>query len=202
MKIYKIARLSAFLFVFLVLFLGNKTTAEASYNKDVETIIGEYFSDTSDLVSMLEIARCESNLRQFTDAGNVLRGHGTVGVFQIHEVSHLNKATSLGFDLKTIKGNVAYTRYIYDKEGLFPWRFSGYCWEEPARIKKIEAKAETAALLKGSENIEDRKKPEEKSSFVALAIENTDTKQIIKLKQQINLLINLLALIQEQNKTA
>jgi len=73
---------------------------------------------------MIDIARCESKFRQFTDAGNVLRGGAggeMVGVFQFFERIHSTAATNLGFDLLSVDGNIGYARQLYGQAGSGPW---------------------------------------------------------------------------------
>jgi hypothetical protein len=80
---------------------------------------------------MTDIARCESKFRQYTDAGNPLRGGlggAMIGVFQIHETVHRTFAKSLGMDIDTLDGNLAYAKYLYDREGTNPWISSFGCW--------------------------------------------------------------------------
>ena len=80
---------------------------------------------------MLQIPWCESRMRQFGPNGLVLRGTvhpPDVGVFQINERVHGSTARSLGIDLHTTEGNVAFARYLYNKEGTVPWRSSQGCW--------------------------------------------------------------------------
>jgi hypothetical protein len=87
----------------------------------VEKQVRDYFAD---IPVMIEIARCESKFRQFTDAGNVLRGGsggGMVGIFQFFESIHAETALGLGFDLLTIEGNLGYARHLYTSEGTTPW---------------------------------------------------------------------------------
>ena len=87
----------------------------------VEKLVREYFAD---IPVMIEIARCESNFRQFTDSGLVMRGGNggvMVGVFQFFESVHAKTARALGFDITTIEGNLAYARHLYKQEGTTPW---------------------------------------------------------------------------------
>ena len=94
----------------------------------VEKRVREYFSDAP---TMIEIARCESKFRQFTDAGTVLRGGssgGMVGVFQFFESIHAGAAKTLGHDLATLEGNLAYARHVYESEGTAPWNSAKACW--------------------------------------------------------------------------
>lgn len=97
--------------------------------QQVEQRVREYFKDAPE---MIEIARCESKFRQFTDAGNVLRGGssgGMVGVFQFFESIHAPAATTLGLDLTTLEGNLAYAKHIYTTQGTTPWDSAKSCWD-------------------------------------------------------------------------
>lgn len=88
---------------------------------EIEKRVREYFADVP---VMIDIARCESKFRQFTDSGNVLRGGSggmMVGVFQFFESVHSNAAKNLGFDLLTVEGNLGYARHLYQQSGTTPW---------------------------------------------------------------------------------
>lgn len=79
----------------------------------------------------LEIARCESHLRQFAEEGEVLRGvqnPADVGVFQINEFYHLEKSKTLGYDIYTTRGNIEYAMWLMTKEGVRHWNYSRGCW--------------------------------------------------------------------------
>lgn len=87
-----------------------------------------YFKETPILA---EIVRCESTFRQVDKDGQVLRGKvnkSDLGLFQVNEYYHGEKALDLGFDLNTVDGNLAYGKYLYDKEGTAPWSASEKCW--------------------------------------------------------------------------
>jgi len=47
---------------------------------------------------------------------------------QINEYYHTDKAKKLGLNLRTVEGNLAYAKYLYDKEGTQPWISSSKCW--------------------------------------------------------------------------
>lgn len=103
-------------------------SAQVGLNVDVEAKVREYFADTP---VMIEIARCESKFRQFTDAGNPLYGgygRGMVGVFQLYEDIHGDSARGKGMDITTLDGNIAYAKYLYEREGTQPWMSSFPCW--------------------------------------------------------------------------
>lgn len=96
--------------------------------KTLEHYVREYYRDTPVLA---EVARCESGFVHFTDSGKVLRGikdSNDVGVMQINERYHLERAEKLGYDIYSIEGNMAYAKYIYEKEGAAPWSASSKCW--------------------------------------------------------------------------
>ena len=80
---------------------------------------------------MAEVARCESTFRQTLPTGQVLRGRvnsSDVGVMQINEYYHLKTAQSLGINIYSIDGNLAYGRYLYNRQGTQPWGASQPCW--------------------------------------------------------------------------
>ena len=95
----------------------------------LEVFVRDYFADNPVLA---EIAKCESHFRHF-DAYGILRGdkdQNDVGVMQINERYHAERAKKNGFDIKTLEGNLGYARWLYEKEGLKPWKSSGACWKQ------------------------------------------------------------------------
>jgi len=100
----------------------------AGKEMSVEERVKEYFKDTPILA---EIARCESTFRQFDKDGKILRGDWNsrdVGVMQINERFHLDKALRLGYDIYSLEGNIEYAKYLYETQGLKPWTHSEKCW--------------------------------------------------------------------------
>lgn len=100
--------------------------AQVGSNTLVESQVRAAFADVP---VMIAIAQCESGFRQFGPSGTVLRGgNGTVlGIFQLSE-SHTAKALSLGYDIQTIEGNIAYARSLYERQGTTPWMAAFPCW--------------------------------------------------------------------------
>ena len=95
----------------------------------LEVFVRDYFADNPVLA---EIAKCESHFRHF-DAYGILRGdkdQNDVGVMQINERYHAERAQKNGFDIKSLAGNLGYARWLYEKEGLKPWKSSGACWKQ------------------------------------------------------------------------
>ncbi len=98
--------------------------------KQLEQIAKVYFKDYPILV---KIAGCESQFRQFDTNGNVLVGRvnkGDLGLMQINKYYHGVKSDELGFDIETVEGNMAYAKYLYEKEGEKPWLSSSKCWKQ------------------------------------------------------------------------
>ncbi len=94
----------------------------------LSTHVREYFAD---MPVLSEVARCESEFRQFDSKGHVVRGkadRNDVGIMQINERYHLDRAETLGYDIYTLEGNMAYARYLYETEGTKPWNASRPCW--------------------------------------------------------------------------
>ncbi len=94
----------------------------------LEEYIKDYFKDDPVLA---EIAKCESTYRQFRKDGKVIRGKvnpSDVGIMQINEIYHADRAEKLGFDIYTLEGNIAYAKWLYEKEGVKPWGSSSKCW--------------------------------------------------------------------------
>jgi len=90
--------------------------------------VREYFSDTPIMAS---IAWCESRMRHLEKDGTVYRGRinkSDVGVMQINTYYHEATATDMGIDLYSLEGNLAYAKYLYEKQGTVPWNSSKACW--------------------------------------------------------------------------
>lgn len=132
---------------FPVLAATSKTTVSTEFFTPAqsETKVREYFKDTP---VMIEIARCESAFRQYTDGGNVLRGGasgGMVGIFQFFESIHAVPAKNLGFDITTLDGNLGYAKHVYTSEGTVPWNPAKACWDV-APAKTITKSADKEKL--------------------------------------------------------
>ena len=103
-------------------------TARPQSSSEVEAKVREYFSD---IPIMIEVARCESTFRHVLNDGTVLRGYvdnDDLGVMQINLRFHAETAERLGLDLENIYDNMAYARYLYERQGTQPWNASAPCW--------------------------------------------------------------------------
>lgn len=95
----------------------------------LEDYVKEYFKDDPILA---EIARCESQFRHTGKTGNIIRGKvnpADVGLMQINEKYHAEQAKKLGYDIYSLEGNMAYAKWLYDKEHVKPWKSSSKCWQ-------------------------------------------------------------------------
>jgi hypothetical protein len=126
--------------------------ADTTTPQSVETVVREYFAD---IPVMIEIARCESKFRQFTDSGNVLRGGvggQMIGVFQFFDRYHESAANTLGFDIESLEGNLAYARHTYNSEGTAPWNSARACFDVPSlnvsSPATVAASVNTDAILR------------------------------------------------------
>ncbi len=106
----------------------------------VEKEVRSYFED---IPEMIQVAYCESRFRQADSEGNTIRGvvnSKDVGVMQVNEHYHQVDSEELGYDIYDLKGNMAYARYLYEREGLQPWSASKPCWGPKIAKLKTEAK--------------------------------------------------------------
>lgn len=102
-----------------------------SDTSNIKRYVHDYFAD---IPIMARVAGCESRYRMLDKDGNVIRGEINpydVGVMQINEKYHLETSKKLGYDIYTLEGNVAYARYLYEKQGAQPWVSSSACWSKP-----------------------------------------------------------------------
>lgn len=71
---------------------------------------------------MVEVARCESKLNPSADRKGI-----DGGLFQINQV-HLPALAELELNRYDLEDNLAYSRILYNEQGLGPWYMSRYCW--------------------------------------------------------------------------
>lgn len=105
---------------------SHETTVLAAGN--TEQIVREYFKD---IPVMIQVARCESTFRHTLEDGSILQGKvdpADTGVMQINKRFHAATAEKLGLNLDNIYDNMAYARYLYEKQGTQPWSASSPCW--------------------------------------------------------------------------
>ena len=94
-----------------------------------ETYVRDYFEEYPVLA---EIAKCESGFTHYLRNGSVLRGRANsldIGVMQINERYHNERAKALGMNIYNFEGNLSYAKHLYEKEGVKPWSASSKCWQ-------------------------------------------------------------------------
>ncbi|HVZ75695.1 MAG TPA: transglycosylase SLT domain-containing protein [Candidatus Paceibacterota bacterium] len=113
----------------------------------VEQYVRQYFADEPILA---EVASCESQFRQFDKNGNVLKNANSsaIGIMQIMASVHADTAEELGLDPTTIQGNLAYAKYLYEKQGLAPWNASKSCWSKSQAYKDLQSSQSQLAINK------------------------------------------------------
>ena len=112
----------------------------------VKEYVQEYFADEPILA---DIAGCESQFRQFDKNGNVLQNPNSsaIGIMQIMASVHSDTASQLGLDPTTIQGNLAYAKYLYEKEGTKPWDSSKACWSKSQDYKEAQAASQSQVAI-------------------------------------------------------
>lgn len=121
-------------------------TSTQNTNEGIEAQVRSYFASTT---VMIAIASCESGFRQFDPSGNPLMGgNGDVyGIFQISSSTHAAIARSMGMDIGTVLGNMAYANYLYEKSGTKPWISSFQCWNAIANPALVAQNGPLSAPL-------------------------------------------------------
>jgi hypothetical protein len=109
----------------------------------VEEYVRDYYVDVPVLA---DIASCESHFRQFDNNGNVVKNPDStaIGIMQIMSSIHSEYADKLGIDIRTVQGNLAYARYLYDEKGTVPWNASKACWSKKGHVAVPTQKAVVA----------------------------------------------------------
>lgn len=111
--------------------------AGAYLNPVVSYATQEVLVPTDGEIPVLDrIARCESGDSHFDKSGQVLVRGNTgdrksvdVGRYQINVSYWGAKATELGYDIFTEKGNRDMALWIYKNRGTEPWHASSKCWK-------------------------------------------------------------------------
>jgi Putative peptidoglycan binding domain len=113
--------------------------AHAAFSSDiVSRAVRVFFAEAP---IMVEVARCESTLRQYDESGETLRGgyNGKmIGLFQINETFHRDEARARGYNIDTLVGNMGYARELYREQGTAPWEPSAHCWASAAATTQPE----------------------------------------------------------------
>src|ERR1051326_3112727 len=109
-------------FIFYCLLVATVANAQLVMptNEGIEARVTAYFPDAPQMVA---IAKCESGFRQYGPSGAPLAGGAAgnyIGVFQISS-GHAAEAMSLGMDIYRTDENLAYAKFLYQKQGTALW---------------------------------------------------------------------------------
>ena len=148
------------------------TTPERNTNVGIPAQVSAYFPNDPIMVA---IARCESRFRQFNSAGTPLDGGsgGMIGIFQISSGVHTARAKSMGMNIYTIDGNLAYAKYLYQQEGTVPWVSSSACWN----TSPISTATSTLTIVASTSSPDST--GDEAHQIAALQVQITSLQQIL-----------------------
>lgn len=80
---------------------------------------------------MVQVAKCESELRHRTKSGALLpnQGGGSArGTFQVLMRIHAPEMRKMGLNPDNDRDYMVYVKHLYDTFGLTPWQPSRHCW--------------------------------------------------------------------------
>ena len=78
----------------------------------------------------IEVAWCESNLRQYNANGAVLRGRenpNDIGVFQINYWIHRKEIEKQALDVTKVEDNVKFAAFLWQRNEWRDWKWSAKC---------------------------------------------------------------------------
>ena len=85
-------------------------------------------------LELQRVALCESGGLQHQPNGSIVKGKADErGILQIHPV-HFSRAKKMGYDIDTAAGNMAYGVWLYEREGLVPWKICSARMKIPQRF--------------------------------------------------------------------
>jgi hypothetical protein len=92
-----------------------------------------------DFVILREIAYAESGFNHYDKNGEVLRGlynKHDLGIFQINELYHKEKAQEMNLNPRSPEDNIKYAVWLYKHKGTTPWKWSKHKWSKKlARLR-------------------------------------------------------------------
>lgn len=109
--------------------------AGAYFNPIISYAVQDKIVEVERVAPVMErIAKCESGNKHFENGQVLVRGNSTrdsvdVGRFQINTKIWGKKATELGFDIFSEKGNSDMAHWMFKNYGTEPWHLSANCWK-------------------------------------------------------------------------
>jgi len=134
----KVLAVSGLVALFIGMFYGSfkagQATTQASTTHANILVPTEVIKEVRKSAPVMErIAKCESGAKHIeASTGQVVMRSNTnktvdIGKYQINTV-WFKKATELGYDITTEKGNEAMAYWIYENRGTQDWYASASCW--------------------------------------------------------------------------
>ena len=82
------------------------------------------------------IIDCESNNRHVI--GTLAKVGVDIGKCQINTYWHLERAEEMGLNLLDPDDNMQYCLYLFEEEGVRPWKSSQVCWQKKLERENIQ----------------------------------------------------------------
>jgi len=82
------------------------------------------------------IIDCESNNRHVI--GTLAKVGVDIGKCQINTYWHLDRAEEMGLNLLDPDDNMEYCLYLFEEEGVRPWKSSQVCWRQTLERENIQ----------------------------------------------------------------
>lgn len=80
-------------------------------------------------IELQKIALCESGGKHDIKGKTIKSKTGDLGIMQISEKYHGISAKNLQLNLHNPNDNMKFALWLYEKEGLRPWKASRKCWQ-------------------------------------------------------------------------
>lgn len=105
----------------LLLALAIKTASTTVQGREIQSAIEETF-EPRDVPNFLAISFCESGMRQWDSAGNlIISSTSDSGALQVNSI-HNKEAKALGIDFRaSIEDNIKMAKTIFDSQGYKAW---------------------------------------------------------------------------------
>jgi hypothetical protein len=88
--------------------------------------------ELKDYPVLLKICKCESGCRH-TIKGKVIKGKvhpADSGLMQINTEAHADVLKKMNLDADKLEDNIAFAKFLYERDGLKPWKSSKSCWDK------------------------------------------------------------------------
>jgi hypothetical protein len=128
---------SFFIIVALTLFGAHMVHSRVAASLELEKMLVQ--QELADEIQKKKILRaiiaCESSDRHVI--GRLAKVGIDVGKCQINTYWHEERAESMGLDLYDPEDNMVYCLYLFEAEGVKPWKSSQVCWKQSLEKENI-----------------------------------------------------------------